>query len=221
MADMLINYFSYPVEDNKLSLPKPGEIDVWQVQAEKEAWTGKSTPSRKVLKGLLSRYLGLKESAIKIEEGPHGKPYLASPLDQCLSFNLSHSGPYLMLAFSTHRDIGIDLESLDHAADEDAIAKRFFHPKETKALAALTGEEKTKAFFRIWTMKEAFLKGLGWGLTWPTTAFTFVSLPDGSFSVTTKDSRPENTKNLPEDLSSWRLIPIDAPEGHLASLAFK
>jgi len=221
MADMLINYFSYPAQDKKLSLPKPGEIDVWQVQAEKEAWTGKSRRSRKVLKGLLNRYLGLKESAIKIEEGPHGKPYLASPLDPCLSFNLSHSGPYLMLAFSTHQDIGIDLESLDHAADEDAIAKRFFHPEETKALATLTGEEKAKAFFRIWTMKEAFLKGLGCGLTWPTTAFTFVPLPDGSFSVLEKESQTKTVKNLPEDLSSWRLIPVTAPKGYLGSLAFK
>ncbi len=221
MAKMKINYFSYPAKEKTLLLPGENELDIWQVQADKEAFTGKSTLSREILTELTGRYLHLPGAEIQIKEGEHGKPYLAYPSDSDLSFNLSHCEGYMVLAFSNCAALGIDLESLSHPADPDAIAGRFFHPDEIRSLSMRTGEEKTAAFFRLWTMKEAFLKGLGTGLSVSTAGFTFTPRPDDSYGVTTDNARIENTKNLPEDLSSWRLISLDAPKGYLCSAAIK
>ena len=55
------------------------------------------------------------------------------------------------------------------------VAKRFFSETEYDFLSGKnTEEEKTVSFYRIWTLKESYVKALGEGLSIPLNAFDIV-----------------------------------------------
>lgn len=94
-----------------------------------------------------------------------GKPYLPSHPD--FRYNFSDSGDYLVLAVSPDRPIGVDLQKIVPVRSGPLkMAERFFHPAEIRLLSACeNAEEQYLLFFRIWTIKEAFLKCTGEGLS--------------------------------------------------------
>ncbi len=123
--------------------------------------------ARGTLRGLLSRYLGIDPAEIALAYGPLGKPALAKPADSPIHFNLSHSGDVALYAFSLSREVGVDVERHRPAEKIEGIANRFYSPRECAALAALPEEERRLLFFRYWTIKEAYLKARGKGLSVP------------------------------------------------------
>lgn len=92
--------------------------------------------------------------------GPQGKPFFPDRPD--LHFNLSHSGETVLCALSPS-PVGCDVEILGPARPE--LAERFFHPSERRWLSALPPSEYDEAFFRLWTLKESYLKATGLGLS--------------------------------------------------------
>jgi 4'-phosphopantetheinyl transferase len=128
---------------------------------------------------LLARHLDLDPRALSFVLNEFGKPRLvcAKPVH----FNLSHSGGRAVLAVSDAAPVGIDLERI-RSIDHVDLAKRYFHPNE---LAAIVGRhdaaDQLRAFFLIWTLKEAVVKALGSGL----------SIPLGSFDVSIISARPQ------------------------------
>ena len=105
-------------------------------------------------------------------EGTHGKLFFADLPD--FHFSFSHSGERVLCAVSD-ADIGCDLERL-HSFDLH-VAERFFHPTEAAYLVSLPEEQRTEAFFRLWTGKESFMKATGLGFALPMKDFAIV--PDG------------------------------------------
>ena len=78
-----------------------------------------------------------------------------------MHFNLSHSEERAVLAISDTAEVGIDLEHVRPIEHVD-LARRYFHPDEMAAITASARyEEQRRAFFRIWTLKEAVVKALG------------------------------------------------------------
>ena len=107
----------------------------------------------------LRRY-GVKENEVRMAVGGHGKPYLPDYPE--IYFNLSHSAEMVMAAFSD-REIGCDIEQLREPPM--AVARRCFCPGEYEYIVRQSDEEKRKmAFYRLWTLKESFLKATGQGL---------------------------------------------------------
>lgn len=116
--------------------------------------------------GLLLRDI-LARHGRKITEvytGPHGKP-----LTDGLYFNLSHSGERVLLAVSD-REIGCDIER-----EEEKLsfpAGHFFCRGEQEYLSGIPmGDERARAFFRLWTIKESYLKMTGEGMALPMDRF--------------------------------------------------
>lgn len=118
--------------------------------------------ARGLLRKMLGRYLSREPKQLIFHYGEHGKPFVEN-----IFFNLSHSATTALFAFSTDFEVGIDLESIDERHRVDELAKRFFAKQEYDQLQQLTGVEKTQAFFSAWACKEAFLKALGAGLSYP------------------------------------------------------
>lgn len=94
-----------------------------------------------------------------LQYGPNGKPSLPG---SSVFFNLSHSGSLILLAVSRKGETGIDTECKKDAPFE--VMDYFFHERERSYVNERQGKERTSAFYRIWTRKEALLKGLGTGL---------------------------------------------------------
>ncbi|MCH5197532.1 MAG: 4'-phosphopantetheinyl transferase superfamily protein [Oscillospiraceae bacterium] len=88
----------------------------------------------------------------------NGKPYFENTP---IKFNLSHSGNYALCAVSGG-DIGCDIEKIKEVNMK--VAHRFFFKEEIDLLDSLESEaQKTEMFFRLWTLKESFMKATGLG----------------------------------------------------------
>jgi 4'-phosphopantetheinyl transferase len=116
--------------------------------------------ARARLRQILSGYLDRSPLEIEITTGLQGKPQVAG-----IEFNLSHSGNVVAYAVSD-RPIGIDIERI-RSMDLSGIIQRFFAPSEFAAWQKLPQMEQEIAFFRTWTVKEAYLKAIGTGLHTP------------------------------------------------------
>jgi 4'-phosphopantetheinyl transferase len=88
-----------------------------------------------------------------VRPGPHGTPDWR--------FNISHTGPHIVIAFALGVDVGIDIERLDRKVAPLEIARRYFTPAELKQLEALPEAARERAFFAGWTRKEAIVKARG------------------------------------------------------------
>jgi 4'-phosphopantetheinyl transferase len=118
------------------------------------------------LRQILASYLAVDPAQISFTYGQHGKPSLLAPATS-LNFNLSHSGALALLAVAQGMEIGVDLEKIDPLLDYQRLASRFFTPEENAALAAVPEGRRRRGFYRLWTCKEARLKGEGGGFSTP------------------------------------------------------
>lgn len=118
---------------------------------------------------VLLRY-ALKRAGVSVipeafEIGEYGKPYLK---DRTLSFNLSHSGEYVLCTVSGD-SVGCDIER-EGPIDLKIAGK--FHPEEFKAILSEEDDARRLAlFYRYWTLKESYLKARGVGMSLPLDAF--------------------------------------------------
>jgi 4'-phosphopantetheinyl transferase len=170
-------------------LPGPGAIHVWHAGLEPPAtrWQElaaaltrgereraerlpagphrrRFVAGRGLLREILGAYLGLNPGAVPFAYGPAGKPRLAGD-GPGLAFNLSHSANLAVCAVAAPgSEIGVDVERLRPLSDIAGTAACWFSPRERALLAVLDGDERVRAFFRVWTRKEAWLKATGFGL---------------------------------------------------------
>lgn len=107
--------------------------------------------------GLLWRYV-MERHGVSPEEPVRflqaGKPVFAQRED--VYFSLSHSGPYAMCAVSG-QPVGADVQQVKPI--HLSVARRF-HFRERDWLAEQPQAEQTRAFFQIWTRKEAWVKAV-------------------------------------------------------------
>jgi 4'-phosphopantetheinyl transferase len=82
--------------------------------------------------------LDVRPESVELVYGELGKPALARGYkDSDLRFNVSHSDDVAVYAFSSGREIGIDVEAVRVICDADDIAARFFSCRESEAYLAL------------------------------------------------------------------------------------
>lgn len=121
--------------------------------------------SRGRLRQIIGAYRQCAPARIEFSYGLYGKPELAGRAGEHLRFNLSHSGAWAVLAITSGAAIGVDLEKIDPALDYAALAARFFSVAENSRLLAAAPPRRRRSFYRLWTRKEALLKGEGGGFT--------------------------------------------------------
>ncbi|WP_407555265.1 4'-phosphopantetheinyl transferase superfamily protein [Streptomyces sp. Pv4-95] len=90
---------------------------------------------------------------------PHGRPAVAGPTVPT-HFSLSHDRDLVLIAVAAE-PVGVDVEALPGAETVRNLAPEL-HPAEEEEI--ISDNYRPKTFARIWTRKEAYLKGLGTGL---------------------------------------------------------
>jgi len=145
--------------------------------------------SHGALRDILGSYLCADPGGLLFTVSEHGKPALA---ERCggreLAFNLSHSRDLAVIAVTRERGIGVDVEYLRDLRHAGRLAERFFAAEERKYLESRPPGEVKNAFFRCWTRKEAYVKGLGRGISYPLSSFSVVDA-DGRAASTVRDSK--------------------------------
>lgn len=133
------------------------------------------TVARGVLRLILGKYLQQSPESIEFAYAHYGKPYLP---DNKLFFNLSHSNELAVYALCHTEMMGIDIEYVPKPIEHDALVTRFFSQYEIQQFRKLTPEQKQLGFFSGWTRKEAFIKAVGQGLSYPLDEFSVILTPE-------------------------------------------
>jgi 4'-phosphopantetheinyl transferase len=182
------------------SRPEPGEVRVYYAEASRlieesggvdraVAWLQAAEPERfaryrfeadramflagRILaRTLVGRALGVAPEAWRWHEGPHGRPEIDSP-DATLRFNLSHSAGLLVCALADAREVGVDVEHLARPPIDRKMIHRYLSPAEAEDVEAQPADQWQDRFLVYWTLKEAYLKARGLGVSVPLSEITF------------------------------------------------
>jgi 4'-phosphopantetheinyl transferase len=178
-------------------------IHVWQLAYRRAM-------RRDPWRALLAIYLGVSAETVTFVDDAYGRPELASPCDELLRFNWSHSGDRALIAIAREVVPGVDLERIRPRPRAMALAERFFHHAETSALSALDKAQREQAFLELWTGKEAVLKALGRGLAFGLDRLQLGMTPPARLLWLDGD-----------DPAQWQLHRLDVGAGYLASVAWR
>lgn len=169
--------------------------------------------ARGSLRLLLASYLRQPPEKIRFRYGPQGKPELEmGELEPQLHFNLSHSDEVGFCAVARGRQVGADVEKIrSEALDGIGIAEQYFTTFEANLIRSAPVEMQTEVFFRLWTRKEAFLKGCGQGLS--------ESL--NKFEVSLEETAIRFLGNSGDDYGNWSVHEFRPCFGYVAAVAIE
>ena len=168
--------------------------------------------ARGILRLLISKYLEMNPAEISFQYSEFGKPGIAD--NHSLQFNISHSQNIALFAFVKKLKVGVDVEFVNPDIQVKDIATNFFSSNEVLNLLALPEKEHTLGFFNCWTRKEAFIKAVGEGLSFPLDQFE-VSLEPG------KPAKLLATDWEPKAVSKWSMYAISPGANFVGSVAIE
>jgi 4'-phosphopantetheinyl transferase len=147
---------------------------------------------------VLARYTDCDPKSLEFDVNAYGKPRLrpraGSP---CPGFNLSHTHGLVAVAVAHEEDIGVDVENSQRTTGWADLVKTVFTPEEQAELWRCPAGQRQQRFYELWTLKEAYIKARGMGL----------SLPLQGFSIRMPENRPIGIafgEEIADDPSGWR-----------------
>ncbi len=169
--------------------------------------------ARALVRTTLSKYADVEPQAWMFLNGAYGRPEIAwPPGGPPLRFSLSHTAGLVALAVTLHADVGIDVEGINARAPGLDIARQYFAPAEAAALEALPAEQQGRAFLEYWTLKEAYIKATGLGLSMPLKSFAFELADPPAISF---NGSPGG------DPSEWHFFRLELAAQHLSAMAVR
>jgi len=125
--------------------------------------------ARALVRLVLSQYFAIPAGDWRFERDHYGKPFVASPqIRPPVLFSVSHTEGLIACLVTRLCESGVDVEKVKYSRDLPLVASQVFSPAELTALNELSGWNWTTRFFDLWTLKEAYSKarGLGLSLKW-------------------------------------------------------
>ncbi|GAB2916423.1 4'-phosphopantetheinyl transferase superfamily protein [Paraburkholderia jirisanensis] len=170
--------------------------------------------TRALCRSVLSLYADVAPAHWRFRKNGFGRPEVDSGgAAPPLRFNLSNTRELVVCAVTRSADVGVDVESLSRQADLDEIARHYFSLEERLALDALPLAARNRRFFEHWTLKEAYAKGTGVGLTLGLSQLSF-ALAEGTIRATF-DTRIDDRAN------EWQFELHELGGTHLLALAVR
>lgn len=151
-------YDTAPAWDIRLSEHEQQRINELRQQAHKSRFS----VCRMAIRWLLAKHLQCDTRDLNLQCSSHGRPTLV-PANTDISFNLSHGDGDSLLAISTGAVIGVDLETQRSDVVTLGAAELVFCNQELDYLKAAEGMDRIERFYRLWCLKEAYLKQRGQG----------------------------------------------------------
>ncbi len=102
---------------------------------------------------------------LHIKKGDFGKPYFEN---SNICFNVSHSGDYVAVAVGKC-SIGVDVQIIKSV--KYGLIRKICDSTELEYIA--NSDDKNRAFIRLWTLKESYVKCIGMGLSFPMNKINF------------------------------------------------
>lgn len=172
--------------------------------------------TRALVRHALSHNTDVPAQAWSFTRNAHGKPIVSAPWPDFSAFNVSHSAGLVVCAVAAEGQIGVDVESLHRKTTGIDLARRFFSADEVSLLEACPPHLQHETFLQIWTLKEAYIKAIGHGLSFPLDRFSMRLPEDGPPRIefaTAHGPPPEGASHV------WQFAQIRFHTDHHLSLA--
>ena len=169
--------------------------------------------TRALVRTVLSRYASVRPEDWEFAANPHGRPHIANADAECtgLTFNVSHTDGLIVLGVARGMRLGVDVEFVSDRAGVLEIAPGFFTAQEVADLQGLPAGLRQQRFFEYWTLKEAYIKARGEGLSIPLDQFGFTLRGERGVALWT-DPR------LADTASAWRFQQFRLSPRHLLAV---
>lgn len=172
--------------------------------------------SRALIRCVLSCYVAdVLPQEWKFTYNQYGKPSIDFFLTELpLQFNLSHTDKLIVMAVTLSNAIGVDVEYVHRSGKTVELADHYFSPIEAEHLHHLAEENQRERFFALWTLKEAYIKACGMGLSIPLNQFSYIFSDQGKINIFFSPDRNDR----PEKWQFWHICPT---QSHRVSVAIK
>ena len=170
--------------------------------------------ARAALRILIAEYIGTSPGAVIFSQNKYGKPELGGACALPLKFNLSHSESLAAFAFSFETEVGVDIELVHPLPGIELLSEQSFSIQEYVAFGQVKSDRKTHEFFRYWTRKEAYLKGLGFGLTIPLKRVDVSGSSCHSIHIQEATDIPSQ-----DGIVNWFVKELMLPSGYVGAIA--
>lgn len=168
-----------------------------------------------LLRLTLSRYASVSPRAWTFSVGPRGRPEVSGPGGAPpLRFNLSHTEGLVACAVTSGTDVGVDVEHVARRRDVLALARQVCAPDELHDLQARSDPERAGRFFDYWTLKEAYAKACGDGLSLPLQSVAYRLEGEGRVGVVFHPP-------VEDDPADWWFTSLHPTPTHCAALAVR
>lgn len=171
----------------------------------------------------------IKWKDILLTRSTKGKPELVNNLkkDENLYFNISHQGDYTVLAASTKVNVGIDIMKHVKPNNTDIssffkLMKRQFVEQEWSYIHSHEDEfTQLKAFYRLWCLKECYVKATGTGIGPNTASYMRFDIPNKDWLLEGSDMKPctKSSLYLHGKKLDWTFHEYQLDSKHIVALA--
>jgi 4'-phosphopantetheinyl transferase len=168
-----------------------------------------------LLRVSLSRYADIEPSDWVFRTNPYGCPEIESPrVVPPIRFNLSHTDGLVACICAIDRDVGVDVENAQRRIATDEIAEASFSQEEVRSLQSQPQALRPERFFEIWTLKEAYIKARGMGLSLPLERFSLRIEEGGGIRVGFDPSLGDNAQE-------WQFVAMRPTARHQLAAAIR
>ena len=168
---------------------------------------------RGMLRTLLGYYLDVEPGQIQFCYGKNGKPGIVDqPSRAEIYFNLAHTDNLALYGFTRDNEIGVDIEYIKDIPEMERIVEIYFTAGEREIFHTLPESKKNEVFFNCWTRKEAIVKMIGDGVSWPLDEVDVLTVP----------AEPNSLQEIEGDMkvaSRWSVQGLKPAAGCSAAIA--
>lgn len=188
--------------DNFLAIMPPDEIErserYFQIKDR-----NRYIVSRGALRNIFSKYLSQQPESVQFKIGLNKKPHLINTGNVQISYNISHSGDWILLAI-TNSEIGADTEFKEPDFNYKDIINDCFSEEEVDYIKQ---DQSVERFYLLWTRKESLTKATGKGLD---DDLKIIPSLDGEHHIKNNVARPVN---------NWLVNSFELYDQYVASVA--
>jgi 4'-phosphopantetheinyl transferase len=171
--------------------------------------------SRALVRSALSCFAAVRPEDWTFGANAYGKPHvLCAGQVPPFHFSLSHTEGLVALLVAREPLLGVDVECLDRRLSDVEQLGAWFSAAERADLMASPPAARPERFLVYWTLKEAYIKARGMGLSLPLDRFSFQLKPDGPARI----SFDPSSEDRPEE---WQFLQLRPTDRHLLAIAIR
>lgn len=185
---------------------------------------------RLMIRKCLQYVTHIKWNNLLLNRSPKGKPVLLNSLknSEKVFFNISHQGDFTVLAASTRFNVGIDImknvkpNSTDVSSFFKLMKRQFVDPEWSYILSHKCESSQLKAFYRLWCLKESYVKATGTGIGTNTASYMRFDIPDEGLLANENEVKPftESSLYVNNQKQGWTFHEYQLDDKHIAAIAF-